>query len=499
VHPATRAVSCWVLSAAAGAASAGWAFAAAPIDMASVRAAAGPAVCRIVPETSWGIPAAFATGFVLGDGRFVVTDLGSVGRPGVVLAMLTFQDGSKAAAREFGMADPAVGVALLRLPETGPKRAGLSLAAALPALDGTATVAAAGWQWGSQLEFVTGRLWKGPAIREFAALAHVEPPAGADVFVRMDGGRMEGGPGSPVLDASGTVLAMGFELVVRDTVAPLGMPATALRGALLSAQPQLRPLAELPKPLWSTRVLRMPGPPAATADLAGAVNRFKAALTCQMCKGTGQVVAPWRGGGIISQFFDAKIPCPDCRGELAVISEGALKTLVSLAEQGTRTVWAPGGDDRARASARAAATEMLRSVTGYGPHFRGDLARLVGAALNTGTVPMPCGIVCQAQLSGTADGPDGRYIFLSPWRSQATLAVRAEDLAAPGYKTGVRREPPPDSWIVLVGAVLSRFKGESREGFYVLPCEWLPYSPPPQPDPDDRRPPFDFRRRGQNP
>jgi hypothetical protein len=472
--------------------------AAGPIDAGAVRGSARSAVCRVTVENAWGIPEAIATGFLLGDGRFVVTDLGTVSRPGAAQVSLQFQDGSKSVAREFGMADPALGLVLLRMPADAPARTGLVLAAELPVLDGTAPVIAAGWHWGSQLEVVAGRLWKGPAMRDLAPLARAEPPAGVDTFVRMEGGRLEAAGGSPLLGSSGTVLAVGFDLLVRDMVAPLAMPATTLRSALLATPPQLKPLAELPKPFWPQRPLRMPGSPATQADVRAAASRFETALPCQTCKGTGRITGEGPGRGLISRFFDGHFPCPTCYGELVTPSEVSLKALSTLAEQGTRTVWVPVADDRARAAARAAAADILRSLAGYGPHFRRDHAAAVAAALHTAALPPPWGIVCQAQVTGADNGPDGRYVFLAPWRSQATLAVRADDLVTPGYKTGARREPPADSWVLLLGAVLSKFKADSREGFFVLPGEWMPCTAPPQPDPDDRRPPFGPRDRDRN-
>jgi hypothetical protein len=469
--------------------------AAAPIDAGAVRDSARSAVCRVTVENAWGIPEAIATGFLLGDGRFVVTDLGTVGRPGAAQVALQFQDGSKVVAREFGMADPALGLVLLRMPADAPARTGLALAAELPVLDGTAPVIAAGWHWGSQLEVVAGRLWKGPALRDLAPLARVEPPAGVDTFVRMEGGRLEAAPGSPVLGSSGTVLAVGFDLLLRDTVAPLAMPATTLRSALLATPPQLKPLAELPKPIWPQRPLRMPGSPATPADFTAAANRFKTSLLCQACKGTGRITGEGPGRGLISRFFDGRFLCPICYGELVTPSEVSLKALSTLAEQGTRTVWVPVADDRARAAARTTAADILKALAGYGPHFRHEHAAAVAAALHTAALPPPWGIVCQAQVTGADDGPDGRYVFLAPWRSQATLAVRADDLVTPGYKTAARREPPADSWVLLLGAALSKFEADSREGFFVLPCEWLPCTAPP-PEPDARRPPFGSRDSG---
>ena len=103
---------------------------------------------------------------------------------------------------------------------------------------------------------------------------------------------------------------------------------------------------------------------------------------------------------------------------------------------------------------------------------------------------MPCGIVCQAQVQGSQDGPDGRYVLLSPWRSSVTLAVREEDLALPGIKAAAHREPAENTYILLSGTILSRFKTEGREGYFVLPLEWILDSPPPRMPWGDGPPPW---------
>ncbi len=71
-------------------------------DLQFLRGSAGPAVCRITVENAWGIPQAVVSGFLLGEGRFVVTDLGTVARPGAARARLLFSDGAEAEATEFG-------------------------------------------------------------------------------------------------------------------------------------------------------------------------------------------------------------------------------------------------------------------------------------------------------------------------------------------------------------------------------------------------------------
>ena len=85
--------------------AAGWAsgqVASSKFDPQGLRESAGPAVCRITVENAWGIPQAVVSGFLLGEGRFVVTDLGAVARRGAARASLLFSDGFQAEATEFG-------------------------------------------------------------------------------------------------------------------------------------------------------------------------------------------------------------------------------------------------------------------------------------------------------------------------------------------------------------------------------------------------------------
>jgi len=171
------------------------------LDPAEVRRTIEPALCLVTAENAWGAPVAVATGFLLGEGRFAVTDLGAVAQPGVARVTLTFAGGSTSVATEFGMADPALGLVALHVPRGRSTSPGLPLAPRLPALDGLGAVAAAGWRWGTEIEVVTGRVWRGPAIRDVAVRTRIETPVGVDAFLRMDGGRIDGASGSPVVGA----------------------------------------------------------------------------------------------------------------------------------------------------------------------------------------------------------------------------------------------------------------------------------------------------------
>jgi hypothetical protein len=449
---------------------------AATIDVAGVKAATGPAVCRVTVENAWGVPLAQASGFLLGDGRFAVTDLGAVARAGVNRATLHFQDGPTVTVREFGLAEPALGLVLLRLPADAPKRQGLPLATGLPALEGGAAVVVAGWQWGRQFEVVAGRLCRGPLIKEVASLARIDTPSGVDAFVRVEGGRMDGAAGSPVLDSSGTVLAVNLEVPVRNTIAVLAIPATSLWTALKAAVPQLKPLSELPNPLWPAKSLRGPGAPVTAQAFAGTIKKFKNALTCQRCGGRGRVASPDSG----YDYGDyTMMPCPMCNGETVVFKD-ALPLLQRFVEDGTCTVWAPAMEERARAQVRAGAQDMLAILAGYGRRFQWDLSSAVSAAFEKGDGALPVGVALRARVLKAQDAPDGRYLFLSHMRSGTTLAVRADDLMLPaGRGAGFRREPAEGTWVFLAGTVLARCAAGDRKAFFILPMEWMPIPAPP--------------------
>jgi hypothetical protein len=488
MHPFVVAVV--VLAALAGSAADG-----ATIDLAGIRKDAGPAICRVSVENAWGVPLALASGFLLGDGRFAVTDLGAVARTGVDRVSLQFQDGATIVVREFGMAEPGLGLVLLRLPEDAPKRQGLGLAKALPPVEGNAAVVVAGWQWGRQFEVVVGRLCKGPLIKEVAALTRVDTPAGVDAFVRVEGGRLDGAAGSPVLDADGTVLAVNLEVPIRNAMATLAMPATSLRTALMAAAPQLKPLSELPKPLWPARSLRAPGGPVTDKAFAATVSKFKSSLSCQRCGGRGRVAIPLggfgpgpggggAGGGGYGYGYgygDYTMPCPVCFGETAVFNESAMKLIEGLAQDGTCSAYAPVMDERARAKIRASGQDVLVTLAGYGRRFQREFSNAAGSALDRGGLTLPAGMAVKVQVLKAQDAPDGRYFFFSfsYQRSNTTFIVRAEDLVPPAAKgAAVRREPAEGSWIMMAGMILARCRADGRQVLFLLPFEWMPVAAP---------------------
>lgn len=517
----------------------------------ALRSAVGKAVCAVTVENQWGIPVSVSTGFLLGDGRFAITDLGAVAQAGVARATLLFSDGATTEAAQFGLADPALGLVALRVkpgtpvrPGMGPRpeeqpadpaksesplRPGLALAPSLPALETIGTVTAMGWRYGKQLEWVAGRVSHGPAIKDVAARARIETPTGVDAFLKMDGNRIDGASGSPVFDSTGSVLAVRLDVAARDFAVPLAIPAPSIRQSLMGAPAELRALSELPKPFWPAQILRLKGEPPLPADFARATQVLKESMICKACNGKGKI-----DPGFLRRDF----PCFVCQGEGIAVQEGFYQNLVLWAEKGARAVWAPGIDDRSRASVRSSALEILKAMAMSHAHFRRMLGLATIGEVVRPSVTFPRGLVFYARVRDAVEGPDGRYLILDganpPWGVGApprpwdpggrdpgppdrdpggrrrgrildapardptggvvapppdaaagadrtfTAALRADDLAALAKgPAGNRREPEQGTWIIIAGAALSQYRGGDYSGYAVLPLEWLPAPLPP--------------------
>ena len=442
------------------------------LDPDDIHDAVAPALCLVTVENTWGVPLAVGTGFLLGDGRFAVTDLGAVAQPAAAKVTLRFADGSTVTATQFGMADPALGLVALRVGPGGARRRGLPLAPYLPALDGIGAVAAAGWEWGKEVAVVTGRVWRGPEIRSVAARTRVNTPAGVEFFLRLDGGRIEAASGSPVVDGSGTVLAVLLDVAAPGVSVALAMPASSLRQSLLESEPRLQALSDLPEPLWPVHLLRLPGNPPQPASFARVRDHVRASVICTECKGKGTVRAEDQRGPL--KRLGDKVECPRCYGEGVALESGVYETLTTWAELGTRAVWAPGPVTTIHLEARKAGREMLAWLTVAGRHFRETCSAAAGRDIDRLENPSPRGLVVFAEIRDTISGPDGPYLILDPLHTNYMVAVREQDLMGSDRKgpSGAGRRPADKSWIVLAGAVLARFEVGRNHGVCVLPFEW---------------------------
>ncbi len=456
-----------------------------------VRETVGPAVCTVRVANEWGVAQSLATGWLLGDGRFVVTDLGALRLRGAARATIRFADGTTATAETFGMADPALGLAALKVDGVPAGRKGLAMASELPALGPSALVATTGYDWGDGLGVTAGRLMPGPQIQMVASRSGVKPPEGVDRFLRIEGERLHAVSGSPVTDAEARVLAVRLDVEAKGMSSVLAMPATTLRASLLSTTPELKPLSALPEPYWPVRILRLPGEPVSLETFTHASNAIGRAMVCDRCDGEGTI----EGRGWI---FGRDFQCPQCFGMGIHLSPEVLDLLVEWARQGTRVAWAPEMDARTRSGVRKIGVEMLARLAPVGRRLRRALGRL-GQLNVTGADPDdPQGVLLYAQVTDQVEGPDGQYLILDAFNTRTPVTVRVEDLLGHdglGPLPG-RKVPREGTWFALAATVVSEFDTGEVRGVYVLPFEWAPYIPEfdPRGPPDDRRRDPDPRR-----
>jgi len=453
----------------------------------ALRPKVAPAVCTVVAENAWGVPRALATGWLLGGGRFVVTDLSALKACRAERVTLTFADGTRATAREFGLADPGLGLCALRVEMMGAGRPGLPLAASLPALGSPVPVVTAGYAWGERFEMKAGRLLAGPQIQAVAARSGVTGPEGVDRFVRVEGETVRAASGAPILDTEGRVVAVRLDVATRGLTAVLAMPATTLRASLLSATPELKPLSDLPEPLWPVHLVRLPGQPTSQAVFTKASQTIFRGLICDRCRGKGRVDPS-------GYIFDRDVRCPECQGAGLRLTPEVYEALKTWALEGTRVVWSPLVDGRTRTAVRKAGVEMLARLATVGRHLRRTLPFL-GLLNVVRPAARPEGILLYARVNRTLEGPDGSYLILEAFNTRTPVAVRADDLTGTGGLGPApgRSVPKRGTWFALAGAVVSGFDTGAVRGVFVLPFEWAPYVP--ALDPSEVRDPRDARQR----
>jgi len=465
-----------------------------PIDVTTVREKVSPGACQVTVINSWGLPVAYVNGFLLGQGRFVVTDLGAVGQPGVASVNLKFWSGTAATAKEFGLADASTGLVALKIDAEAPVPGGLDLASEAPPVSALPTTATVGWPWSKEFGVGPGHLSPAPPAKDLAQRCGITAPEGPDAFLRVEGVRFDAASGAPIVNAQGAVVAVRTDLAARGLALTLAAPAAPFRATLLSAPPQVKPLAELPKPVWPVRLLRLPGEPPAPAEFAKAVPAVKTAMICPTCNGKPNRGLGFGGGP------GGWGTCRTCRGEGIAFSAQTKTVLSEVALDGTRGLWAPVADEKPRAAIRATAHEVLKILTLAGQGFQTSMA--IGFwqdmdqwAANT----MPRGGVFYGEVRETIDGPDGKYVLLRPGRTRDVVAVRLDLLLEATTKAGAgTKELFPGMQVALIGAAVGRFRTPSGErAFYVLPLDWMPtpgltismpdYFGPPGGDPRDPR------------
>lgn len=416
----------------------------------ATQAQVAPSLCRVVVQNAWGVPLAFAYGFVLGNGQFVVTELGALVQPGTARAVIRFQDGSEVVADQFGMADPVSGLAALPLKGGVSARKGLTVVRTAPPPGCNAKVARMGWEQGHELRLATGRLIAGPRMVELALRTGTSLPRADWAFLRMVGHDVTSLAGTPVLDAGGTVLGVRVHVMSRGAPVPLVVPATALWNALFSSKRELKALTLLPQTAWGVPVLRLEGQPVTVPQFGRIAQTAKDSMVCRTCKGRGRSVSVYSG---------YSTTCDDCRGEGIACVAGVYDSLAEMALACTRVAWAEGLEARDRRAILAAGIERLKQLAAAGPRFRAAWGRAVAVDM-IGMEEVFCrGIVIAARVSKTVEGPEGRYTFLETGRFSAPVAFRATAVDKPTTPgpVGSPAEPKVGTWIVLAGAALGRF------------------------------------------
>lgn len=476
--------------------------AAQPVDVIAARKEVGPKVCLVTVDGPLGLPVAYASGFLLGDGKFVVTDLASVAQPGVKQITVRFRDESTGTGRQFGMADPAIGLVAIALDQPKTDLGGLAIASALPADNDEAVML--GWKWAKDLDLVKGMVKNGAGAADLATVLKLDPPKAAATFLAFASPRVELATGAPALDASGAVVGVFIDLVGVDKT--FLVPAPALRSALLSAGARLKPLAELPKPYWPVAVTALGGRPTTPAEFAAVARSAKTRSRCGKCEGSGKIivkklVAYHNVNGMVRPIYREETePCPNCKGETVVCGDGLYAIFADMARDAWRLIASPDIDPKAKDAAMNTGTAMLTALGKVGARYRDAFVSQATADLAKAATESPRGIVVYAQVRENVAGPDGEYTLLAVHRSGSLLAVRAARFAAPGAagdgKPALGR-PGAGQWIILGGEATGPVALPPHRPIFVNPFGWVsgpslgpaPATVPVGPGPVDHAPP----------
>ena len=439
-------------------------------------------MCLVTAENTLGLPVAYASGFLLGEGRFIVTDLASLTQPGVTQATLRFRDGTTAVARQFGLADPAIGLAVIRMDKEVADKPGLTLSATSVG-EGGSDAAVVGWRWAEELDVTSGRITNGVKAAALATRLKIAAPAGDLTFLEFEGVHVDAAPGSPILDRSADVV--GVLLKVPGANRPLVVPAGVLRGALLSAELQLKPLAELPKAVWPVAVQMIPGKPPTPQEFAQAIRSIRDRSRCTRCNGRGSIFVSRVTGttrvGAISQSDTQTFPepCPTCKGAGLVFKDGLYGMFQKMIEGAVRLNASDAVDVKAKEAASNNVMELMKSLHKAGPIYRSALSAQAKMDLVRTDLPYPRGAILYARVGGWVETPDGKYTLLELEGGKDVLAARTDDLQAVGDGKSPNRH-----WINLAGLIGGPVDLGEKHPIFIRPFGWAQ-----APSPESVKPP----------
>jgi len=446
-------------------------------DPLEIHKLATPRVCLVRADGALGVPEAYASGFLLGSGKFVITDLASLARPGVEKVTVRFKDGTSLESEQFGMADPATGLVAVALPEAKKDPAGLSLSTAAVAAEDGLPIVVVGWRYAEDIDLATGRLTDEVPATELAETCGVKTPDGDLAFVRLYAPAKGIAPGAPVVDAGGGVVGTMMHVAGMDGL--LAVPAAALRRALLAAEAKLEPLGKLPAPVWPVTVQTLPGQPMTAQQFAGAVRAVKLRSRCDQCRGSGRVtvkkvVGHRRVGGMVRPIIK-QVPkqCDKCGGDGIVCEAGLYDYFARMGEGATRLAADPATKASVMEAVIGNTGALLEALRKIGGPYRSRLAQQASKDLGKGTGPFPRGVVVYAQRLETVRHAGGEYTFLSPYRSSVRLAVPTADLERPlGAAPGKARSPGVGDWVVLAGMARASVDLSNHRSVYVMMFGW---------------------------
>ncbi len=433
--------------------------AAADLDGNAVRQKVGPRVCLVRVDGALGLPVSYASGFLLGQGKFIVTDLASVAQPGVTQVTAIFGDGTEGQAKQFGMADPALGVVAISVDLPKDKGAGLTLSKASVPQDGI-SAAVVGWKWGENLHLTAGALKGHMPAADLAETVALEGPAPKVEFLNFLCPKLDIATGAAVVDAQGAVV--GVMVRFMGTAKPTIVPAPLIRQALLSGGTRLKPLSALPNALWPVSLQVTPGQPPTPQGFSRAAGDVRRRSICATCKGSGEVKVKYvagytRGlGGVRWPIIRYRVEtCKTCSGEGVVCRRGLYGYFVRMAEGATHLIASPDTTKNVSDAAFKNGMGLLEALAKVPTGYRDSLTRQIRADLNAADPKYPRGAILYAQVCESVNLRGDNFTVLVPYGSATVVMVNSEMLtSAYGVDDSPAAATPTAGSSVMVGGVL---------------------------------------------
>ena len=449
----------------------------AQIDAGALRTKAEPSLCVVVVEGPLGMPIAYASGFLVGQGRFVVTDLASVAQPGAVKVNVRFSDGATAEAKTFGMADAAAGLVALCTDTDPGSREGLALQPKPVGADGLGVVAV-GWQWGETLNVTQGRVVPGPTAADLAKDAGCKPPTAGRPFLTFLCPGCDLATGAPVFGPEGSVVGVLLQVVGPEK--PVVVPTAALRQALLAAGTNLRPVSDLPGAIWPTDVVVRAGRPPTPASFAAAVRLVKRRSVCQKCKGTGKIwVRRFVGTRRVMNrtqriYRKEQQTCSACNGQGIVFPDGLYEQFGRMAEGATTLISAPATPVNVRKAALTNSMGLLDALSQVSRTYRESLVKGAATDLRRAKAEFPRGFLTHAQVAETVRLRGDKFTVLCPADASTPLIVNADMLSGYYGPKGGTGSPPAKrgQWVVTGGTLVGAVKVQGQRLLFARLFGW---------------------------